>query len=144
MIREITFHYEHPDFLLEPNEQYHSWLLKCLDSLGINAHDIHYIFVTDEELLRINKTYLNHDYLTDIITFNNSDIPGVTESDIFISIDRVKENAKTFDVGMNEEVCRVMAHGLAHLAGYNDKTKEEQLEMRQTEERLIALFHVEQ
>ena len=98
-----------------------------------NTGDISFIFCSDEYLLQVNKQYLKHDYFTDIITFNyveNSVISG----DIFISLDRVKENAETFHTKFVIELYRVVFHGVLHLIGYNDKTEAEQKKMRQKED----------
>ncbi|MEZ4880605.1 MAG: rRNA maturation RNase YbeY, partial [Chitinophagales bacterium] len=101
---------------------------------------INYIFLNDEGLLAINKEYLNHDYYTDIITFNNSDDKNILSTDIYISIDRVKDNAQQLNIAYQEELIRVMAHGVLHLVGFKDKTKQAQIEMRQAENKAIQLF----
>jgi rRNA maturation RNase YbeY len=96
------------------------------------AGDISVIFCSDEYLLEMNKTHLNHDYYTDIITFNYVD-GKLISGDLFISVDRVKENAVKFEVSFNEELYRVILHGVLHLVGYNDKTGEEKKVMREKE-----------
>ncbi|MEY3048466.1 MAG: hypothetical protein RL365_504 [Bacteroidota bacterium] len=104
--------------------------------------DITLIFCTDEELLAINKEHLDHDYYTDIITFNyNHD--SIVSGDLFISVDRIKDNASLLSVSMEEELHRVCYHGVLHLVGYNDKTAEE-IEIMRTKENfyLNKLFHV--
>jgi probable rRNA maturation factor len=102
-----------------------------------------YIFCNDQYLLDLNQTYLSHDTLTDIITFDY--VEGtVVSGDIFISVDRLKENAAIFKVSFEEERLRVMAHGLLHLMGYKDKTTEDQEVMSNKENEKIKMFHVEQ
>jgi len=91
------------------------------------------VFCSDEYLLDMNKKYLNHDYYTDIITFNNVD-GDLISGDLFVSIDRVKDNAKKFKTEWIHELYRVVFHGVLHLIGYNDKTQEEQVMMRQKED----------
>lgn len=104
--------------------------------------DITLIFCTDEELLAINKEHLDHDYYTDIITFNyNND--SIISGDLFISVDRIKDNATQLGVSMEEELHRVCYHGVLHLVGYNDKTDQEIEVMRAKENfYLNKLFHV--
>ena len=100
---------------------------------------LHIIFCSDDYLLDINKKYLNHDYFTDIITFNyneNNTIIG----DLFISVDRVKENAKELKVDFNNELFRVIIHGVLHLCGYNDKTQDQLKEIRTKEDEFLGLI----
>ncbi len=103
-----------------------------------NKGEISFIFCSDKYLLEINKEYLQHDYYTDVITFDYSE-NNIISGDIFISIDRVKENADTYKVSFENELYRVMLHGVLHLVGYNDKTKEEQKIMRQKEDEYLNL-----
>jgi probable rRNA maturation factor len=110
------------------------WLLDIANQYGYEIAEINYIFCSDEYLLDINKTYLNHDYYTDIITFDNSEEDKTIESDIFISLDRVADNEQSLDVPRGTELIRVMAHGLLHLCGLKDKTDQEAQEMRKAEE----------
>ena len=105
--------------------------------------DINYIFCDDEYLLEINQQYLDHDTLTDIISFDYC-VGNELHGDIFISVERVRENALDFDVKFEEELLRVMAHGVLHYCGYKDKSEEDEKLMRQKEEEKIKLFHVEQ
>jgi len=99
--------------------------------------DLNYIFMSDEELLKINQQYLNHDTYTDIITFDNSEDEGCIHGDIFISIDRVTENAENFKTEFETELRRVLAHGLLHLCGYKDKSEKEAELMRGMEENAL-------
>jgi len=138
----IEFHFE-LDFQLINEPKYSDWVNRILTSEGFETGQIDYIFCSDEYLLEINKKYLNHDTLTDIITFDYT--KGVVVSgDIFVSVDRVKDNAQRFDVGFNNELLRVMSHGLLHLMGYGDKKDEEVVIMRSKEDQKIKMFHVEQ
>ena len=109
------------------------WLKETIEKEGYKLGELNYIFCSDEYLHQMNVSYLNHDTLTDIITFDNSDVEGKIIGDIFISIDRVTENAKKFDVEFIDESNRVMVHGALHLVGYKDKKKEEQEKMRAKE-----------
>ncbi|MCR9263580.1 MAG: rRNA maturation RNase YbeY [Flavobacteriaceae bacterium] len=138
----IEFHFE-LDFQLEHEPKYSDWVTRILDSEGFKVGQIDYIFCSDEYLLELNNEYLKHDTLTDIITFDYTE--GVVVSgDIFISVDRVKENAVTFGVPLQDEIVRVMSHGVLHLVGYGDKTDEEAEIMRSKEDEKIRMFHVEQ
>jgi rRNA maturation RNase YbeY len=109
-------------------------------SLYLDSLNLH--FITDKELLEINKEYLKHDYFTDIITFDLRDNVS-KEAEIFISIDRVRENAISYNVTENEELSRIVIHGLLHLSGLKDKTEKDSQIMRTAENKLLAkLFHV--
>lgn len=99
-----------------------------------------YVHQSDEELLKINQRSLQHDTYTDIITFDLSDTEGVIDGEIYISVDRIKENAFVFGVGFRNEYQRVLSHGLLHLMGFKDKTTEEKTEMRKQEDLALAVF----
>lgn len=138
----ISFNYE-TDFELDNEEAYVHWLSEVIASEGKKEGEVNYIFCDDDYLLQINIQYLDHDTLTDIISFDytmGSEISG----DIFISVERVKDNASDFDVPFQEELKRVMAHGMLHYCGYKDKTEEDERIMRTKENEKIAMFHVEQ
>lgn len=137
----ISFNYE-LEFQLENEEQYSSWISNVISSENKKEGDINYVFCDDEYILEINKQYLDHDYYTDIISFDYS-VGNELHGDIFISIERVRENAIEFDVTFDEELKRVLAHGVLHYCGYKDKTKEEELLMRSKEDEKIKMFHVE-
>src|SRR5688572_23762728 len=94
---------------------------------------LQYIFCSDEYLLEINKQHLNHNYYTDIITFDLSETPDAVTGEIYISIDRVKDNAQTYKVSFKQELLRVIFHGALHLCGYKDKTEKDQVLMRKAE-----------
>lgn len=124
-----------PDFFKE--EKVRHWLLRIARTYGKEIKNINYIFCSDEYLLQINKEYLDHDYYTDIVTFPYQEGDYI-ESDIFISIDRVKDNSTQLNTEYNNEFHRVVAHGLLHLCGLGDKTSKEQQEMRQAEDLAIS------
>ncbi len=138
----IDFFYE-ADFKLESEQEFTHWLNRVIGSENFIVGDINYIFCDDAYLLKINQQYLDHDTYTDIITFDYSD-NSVVNCDIFISIERVDENAKSFRGSFESELLRVMSHGLLHIMGYNDKNAEDVRAMRRKEEEKIKLFHVEQ
>ncbi|MGY3792464.1 rRNA maturation RNase YbeY [uncultured Aquimarina sp.] len=119
-----------------------SWLNKVAVSEKKSIGEISLILCLDDYLLDINQKYLNHDTYTDIISFDNT-MGNELAGDIFISVDRVKENAEIYDVDFEEELRRVMVHGLLHFCGYKDKTEEEKLVMRQKENEKLKMFHVE-
>ena len=112
------------DITLELKEKlkHKAWLKDAAKAEGFKIGELNYIFCSDAYLLDINQKYLGHDTLTDIVTFDNSEDPKMIEGDIFISIERVRENALKFDTA-ESELKRVMVHGLLHLAGYKDKDK---------------------
>jgi len=107
---------------------------------GLKTEELHIIFCSDNYLLNINKLYLKHAFLTDIITFNYAEKPGVISGDLFISIDRVKENARLFNTTIIKELHRVIFHGVLHLIGYNDKTDREKKEIRKKEDLWLSKY----
>ena len=115
------------------------WVKSVAKCEGKEAGNINYIFCDDEYLHKINVEYLQHDTLTDIITFDYTE-GKVLHSDIYISVERVKENAEIFKVPFQRELLRVLAHGLLHLCGYKDKTSKDSALMRQKEEEMMLLF----
>lgn len=137
----IDFHFK-SEFRIEDNTKFSDWITRIIVSEGFVVGEIDYIFCTDDYLLNINQEYLNHDTFTDIITFDYSD-SKVISGDIFISTDRVKENAMIYKVEFNAELLRVMSHGVLHLIGYGDKMDEDRKLMRIKEDEKIKLFHVE-
>jgi len=138
----ILFHYE-TDFLLENEDTYQSWIETVIQSEQKIVGEINYIFCDDDYLHEINVKYLNHNTLTDIISFDYSEFDTIS-GDIFISIDRVRENAQNFNIDFSQELLRVMAHGILHYCGYKDKSQKEVSLMREKENEKIELFHVEQ
>lgn len=138
----IEFHFE-TEFQLSNSEKYRNWVSKVATTEGYSMGDLNYIFCDDNYLLEINQKYLRHDTLTDIITFDYT-IGKTMSADIYISIERVQENAENFQVTFENELLRVMSHGILHLAGFKDKKEEHKKEMRFKEEEKIKMFHVEQ
>ena len=137
----IQFFNEDVDFKIPNPRKTKTWLKDIIESEGFELNQLNYIFCSDEYLLSVNQQYLNHDFYTDIITFDNSEeIEGIVEGDIFISIDRVKENAEQLSKTFKEELLRVLAHGVLHLVGYDDHEDEDELVMRQKEDTYIAIF----
>ncbi|MFS4446078.1 rRNA maturation RNase YbeY [Maribacter sp. 2307UL18-2] len=138
----IEYHYT-AGFRLDDESLYSDWLNRVIVSENFKPGSISYIFCDDAYLLDLNMRHLNHDTLTDIITFDYSE-NGCIAGDIFISFERVMDNAKEYKVSGDEELHRVMAHGLLHMMDYNDKTKEDSEVMRQKEFEKMKMFHVEQ
>jgi rRNA maturation RNase YbeY len=118
------------------------WLKSLATTAGYRIQELNYVFCSDDYLFQMNVDYLNHDTYTDIITFDNSEKEYDLEGDIFISIDRVRENAKTHATDEDSELTRVLAHGLLHLMGYKDKSNEEASLMRKKEEEAIELYRL--
>ncbi len=137
----VEFNYE-IDFKLSNEVFYAEWINRSILSEKFITGDISYVFLSDEDLLSLNKSELNHDYLTDIITFDLS-MGKLIAAEIFISVDRVRENAESLEVLFDEELRRVMIHGVLHCMGYRDKTDAESQLMRSKEEEKMKLFHVE-
>lgn len=138
----ISFNYE-TDFELSDETAVSDWLSSVILSESKKEGDINYIFCDDEYLHKINVEYLNHDTLTDIISFDYS-VGNELHGDIFVSVERVADNAKDFEVSFDEELKRVLVHGILHYAGYKDKSEDDEVKMRQKEEEKIAMFHVKQ
>ena len=139
MSDNINFFSEEIDFKLEDETKTSLWLNLISENNNQIISNINYVFCNDEYLLNINKEHLNHDYYTDIITFDLSDTNEI-ESDIFISIDRVKENATNQNTSFVKELNRVLAHGLLHLIGYDDKTDDDKKIMRDKEDSCLSLL----
>lgn len=138
-MENISFFNEDLDFQLENIEKQTNWINSIIDKHSKIPGELTYIFCSDEYLLKLNIEHLNHSTLTDIITFDYSKT-GIISGDIFISIDRVKENASLFNVSFYEELNRVMAHGILHLIGFKDKTEAEKKEMREEENNSLSLL----
>ncbi|MCE2613599.1 rRNA maturation RNase YbeY [Flavobacteriaceae bacterium D16] len=138
----IEFCFE-TSFKVDQEHRVKTWLEKVVNQEGSIIDQLVYVFCKDEKLLELNKKFLNHDTYTDILTFPYGTSAGI-HADICISIPRVKENAKKYGVDEQEELRRVMVHGVLHLLGYNDHSKEDKQAMRQLEEDKLKMFHVEQ
>jgi probable rRNA maturation factor len=137
----INFNYE-TDFELDNEIAIEQWLQLVIKSEGKKEGEINYIFCDDDYLHKINVEYLQHDTLTDIISFDYS-VGNELNGDIFISVERVKENALDFNVEFSEELKRVLVHGILHYCGYKDKSESDEVLMRNKEDEKIVLFHVE-
>lgn len=116
------------------------WLTNSVNSLDYSIGELSFVFCSDDYLRKLNIKHLNQDYFTDVITFDYSKEMSLI-GDVFISTERVKENAKLFNVSFNEELFRVIIHGVLHLCGFKDKTKEEKAEMRSKENDFLSLIH---
>jgi probable rRNA maturation factor len=139
MLRKIRFH-KAPAKDFPDKKRLKECLITTLQNQGLSLSSLQYTFTSDEELRKMNVEFLAHDYYTDILTFDLSEQPSEIEGDIYISRDRVRENALRESVNTEEEFCRVIAHGLLHLCGYKDKTKTEKEAMRIAEDNFISLF----
>jgi probable rRNA maturation factor len=128
----VSFYFEDVTFDLPQEAQVAEWLQSIAEVEQKALIEVNFIFCSDEHLRAINVEYLDHDYYTDVITFPYSD--DAVHGDVFISAERVRDNAATLGVPFEAELCRVMAHGLLHLAGYDDKTHEKKLEMTAKED----------
>ena len=128
----INFNYE-IEFELQDEAKNENWLSDVIESEDKTEGEINYIFCDDEYLLKMNVEFLEHDTLTDIISFDYT-MGSLISGDIFISIERVKENALEFNTSFEDELRRVMVHGILHYCGYKDKTEEDSVLMRKKEE----------
>ncbi len=135
---EILFHFENVELVIQEPERHILWVESVISAESKIAGNLNFIFCTDKYLHQMNVDYLNHDTLTDVITFPLR--YDRVEGDIFISKDRVAENAKTFDVEFDAELRRVMIHGVLHLVGFGDKTEEEIALMRSKEDFYLNSF----
>ena len=127
--------------LLKERTKLKLFLIKTAKKMGRPIHSLNIIFCSDDYLLSINQQYLNHDYFTDIITFDlSADKKGAISAELYISYDRVKDNAKQLGCTTTKELHRVVFHGLLHLLGYKDKLKKDQIAMRQMEDKLISQY----
>ena len=131
------------DFQIENHRVFSRWLVEVAAAENCLIHDLVFLFVSDQELLAMNKKFLKHNHFTDVITFGELEGDKIS-GNIAISVDRVLDNSKTYGVRFDEELKRVMAHGLLHIIGYNDKTKKEKLTMSQKETDALKMFHVKQ
>lgn len=136
---KIFFHSEDTPFELLKTDRISQWIEQVILQENHQLNQLNFIFCSDKYLLQINLSYLKHDTFTDIITFPYAE-PPLVEGDIFLSVDRVTENAQTFEVSFEEELYRVLIHGVLHLCGYLDKTDEQKKLMREKENEAIKLF----
>lgn len=138
----IHFHFITQQFTLKDRNSLKDFISLLMQKEGKEIDTINYIFCTDDYLLELNKSYLKHFTLTDIITFELSKPEEPILSDIYISIDRVKENAKTFQIPFKQEIHRVIFHGALHLCGYKDKSRNDKLIMREKEDFYLNEYFV--
>ena len=138
MTNDSIFFHSECEFELENIQERGGWIESTIARENKETGALNYIFCSDEYLLEKNREFLNHDTYTDIITFDYC-VGDIVNGDIFISVDRVKENSDTFNVGFNDELDRVLIHGALHLIGYQDKTEEEQKQMRSKEDFYLSL-----
>lgn len=123
-LRNIAFFSEDTDYTLKEKAKIREWINLAIQGEGFKRiGDLNFIFCSDEYLIDINKQYLNHDTYTDIVTFDSSEEEEVIAGDVFISIDRIRENSSKFKVSERDELHRVIIHGVMHLCGYHDKKK---------------------
>ncbi|WP_214227270.1 rRNA maturation RNase YbeY [Pedobacter sp. B4-66] len=136
----VNFFTEDTNYTVKKKTIIKNWLKSAVEAEGYQLKELNFILCSDEYLLRINQDYLNHDTYTDVITFDNSEELKTIVGDIFISIERIKENAATFKHTVEQELCRVMIHGTLHLLGYKDKGKAAKTKMTDREDHYLALL----
>lgn len=140
-MNEVQFFFLQPVSVLKQRLALKSFLQKTAHKEGRPLASLNIIFCSDDYLLNINKQYLNHDYYTDIITFDLSESKkGLVTAELYISYDRVKDNARQMKATTTKELHRVIFHGLLHLLGYKDKSTKDQMEMRKMEDKLLAKY----
>lgn len=130
------------ELALSFSKKYTDWIITILEIEKKTVGELTFIYCHDNFLLSMNQEYLGHDYYTDVITFDYSK-EDLIEGDVFISVDRVRENAQDYGVSFETELRRIMAHGVMHLVGYKDKTKQDKEVMTSKEDWALNLFHVE-
>ena len=135
----ITFNIEDADPKLKNKRLLKSWIAKVADSYGLKTGDLAYVFCSDDRILEVNKEFLQHDYYTDIITFD--DCEGDTISgDMYISVDTVRTNSELFSTSFINEMHRVIIHGVLHLCGLKDKAPDDEKKMREAEAKALAMW----
>lgn len=136
---KVCFFFEHKKFNLEKRGELKVFIESLFKREKKTLSSINYIFCSDKKLLEINRKFLNHDCYTDIITFDLSESDS-TQAEIYISVDRVKDNTKSLGISFKSELHRVIFHGALHLCGYKDKTKDQKAEMRVKEEYFLSQY----
>jgi rRNA maturation RNase YbeY len=139
MIRFYTLDVEMPP--IDP-QRVKAWITEVAEKYGKTIGELYYYFCSDERLLEINRERLGHDFYTDIVTFPLTDCETVLSSEFCISVDRIKENAETFNRSHESELHRVIIHGVLHLIGFDDHTDEDEKEMREKEEEALKLLFI--
>lgn len=135
----ITFVEEGVNAKLTERRLIKQWIRQVADSYGFKLGDLCYIFCNDDQILETNKQYLQHDYYTDIITFDYVE-DGILSGDMFISVDTVKSNSELFKVSYKDELHRVVIHGVLHLCGLKDKSPDDEKKMRAAEEKALSML----
>ena len=130
---------EETKYSLKEKRKIKEWLNLVAFEEGSKIQNLNFLIVDDNRMIHFNKTYLNHDYSTDIITFDNSENKKIS-GDIVISVERVKENSKKYEVKLEDELRRVMVHGLLHLLGYDDKNEKEKKRIRKKENYYLEMY----
>lgn len=135
----INFYNHEIEFSVKNPSHVKNWLKEVATQEGLKIDELSYIFCSDDYLLNINQQYLDHDTYTDIITFDLTDEKGVVNGEVYISVDRVADNAKKFKNTLEDELHRVIVHGLLHLIGYDDKNPAEKAGMREKEDACLGM-----
>jgi probable rRNA maturation factor len=133
----ISFFEEEISFKLKDKRKLKTWITEICQEYNKKVGNINYIFCDDEYLLKINNDYLKHDYYTDIVTFDQSEKKDAVDGELYISLDRVADNAKTLAITFEKELHRVIIHGILHLLGHGDKTDKDEAKMRQIENKFL-------
>jgi probable rRNA maturation factor len=133
----INFFTEEVSYTLKNKTLIRAWIKAVIEEEGFLLDELNFIYCSDEYLLAINQQYLKHDTYTDVITFDNSERLKTISGDIFISVDRIRENAGLFKRSFSDELCRVMVHGTLHLLGYKDKGKSAKMQMTEKEDQYL-------
>lgn len=135
----IFFHKEGIDFEIREKQKIRQWIRKVIENEGKELGELNIILTRDKELLELNKTYLSKKHLTDVITFEYNQEKKIS-GDIYLSVERIRENALKFNEKVDKEILRVIIHGILHLMGYGDKKDEEKTKMRQKEDECLYMF----
>ena len=139
-VHSVHFYFEKVGLTLKERGKLKCFINSLIAKEKKNLNNLNYIFCNDNALLEINRKYLNHNFYTDVISFDLSSSRKEILADIYISVDRIRENAKSFKITMEEELHRVMLHGLLHLCGYNDKTEVQRQIIRKKEDFYLNLY----
>lgn len=134
----ISFHSDGVNFKLGNPEEVSLWITKAIENENFSTGELSFVFTTDENLIEINRQYLNHDTYTDVITFDYSE-GKIISGEIYISIERIRENAIQFSQGEIQELHRIMIHGVLHLCGYTDKETDQKAQMTRKEDYYLSL-----
>ncbi|MBS1628174.1 MAG: rRNA maturation RNase YbeY [Bacteroidetes bacterium] len=142
-MNKVSFHSADIPFYYKEKKKLKQWIINCFTNEGKQLDTITYVFCSDDYLLNINKQFLQHDYYTDIITFDLSNTSkNSIEAEVYISVDRVRDNAQKLNAPYLEELRRVIIHGALHLCGYKDKTKQDQKQMRAKEAEKLSTYNL--